>query len=83
LINKVVPSAEIDKAVDDFVAKLKSKSPSTLGTIKQAINEGLNMDLESALRFEAGCFAYARATEDATEGLKAFLEKRRPEFKGR
>lgn len=83
LVNKVVSTEELDKAVDDLTQKLLSKSPVTLGIIKLAINKGIEMDLDYALYYEAECFGSALASEDAKEGLKAFLEKRKPEFKGK
>jgi len=83
LLNKVVPAEELDKAVDGFIQKLLSKSSVVLGIIKLAINKGIEMDLDRALYYEAECFGSARATEDSKEGLQAFLEKRKAEFKGK
>jgi len=83
LVNKVVPADNLDSEVDELVKKLLSKSPVTLGIIKDAVNKGIEMDLERALQYEVECFGSAFATEDAREGLKAFLEKRKPEFKGK
>lgn len=83
LLNKVVAAQELDKAVDEFVQKLLSKSSVVLGIIKLAMNKGIEMDLDRALYYEAECFSSARATEDSTEGLKAFVEKRKAEFKGK
>jgi enoyl-CoA hydratase len=83
LINKVVPAEELDKAVDELAQKLSSKSSAVLGIIKLAVNKGIEMDLDRALYYEAECFGSALATEDAKEGLKAFLGKRKPEFKGK
>jgi|YelNatPaOPRAMG01_1025707.scaffolds.fasta_scaffold142318_1 enoyl-CoA hydratase len=83
LLNKVVAAEELDKAVDELVHKLLSKSPVTLGIIKLAITKGIEMDLDHALYYEAECFALARATEDSKEGLQAFLEKREARFKGK
>ncbi|MHC1635232.1 MAG: enoyl-CoA hydratase/isomerase family protein [Candidatus Methanospirareceae archaeon] len=83
LVNKVVPAEELDKATDELIQKLLSKSPVTLGIIKLAVNKGIEMDLDRALYYEAECFGSALSTEDAREGLKAFLEKRKPEFKGK
>jgi enoyl-CoA hydratase len=83
LVNQVVPVEELDKAVDEFVQKLLSKSPVVLGIIKLAINKGIEMDLDRALYYEAECFGSSRASEDSAEGLQAFLEKRKAEFKGR
>jgi enoyl-CoA hydratase len=83
LVNAIVPADELDRAVDIFVQKLLTKSPETLGILKDAVNTGLEMDLEQALSYEAKCFEDALKTEDAQEGLKAFLEKREPEFGGK
>ena len=83
LINQVVPAEELDKTVDEFVQKLLSKSPATLEIIKRVVNNGINMDLDRALYYEAQCFGASLATEDAKEGIKAFVEKRKPEFKGK
>jgi len=83
LVNKVVPAQDLDKAVDEFVQKLLSKSSAVLGIIKLAINKGIEMDLDRALYYEAECFSSAKSTDDSQEGLKAFVEKRKPEFKGK
>ncbi len=77
LVNKVVPVDKLDSEVDELVKKLLSKSPVTLGILKDAVNRGIEMDLEHALQYEAECFGQALATEDAREGLKSFLEKRK------
>nr|AAU83262.1 enoyl-CoA hydratase/carnithine racemase [uncultured archaeon GZfos27B6] len=83
LVNKTVPADELDGEVDELIKKLLSKSAVTLGILKDAVNSGLEMDLEHALQYEAECFGSALATEDAREGLKGFLEKRKPEYKSR
>jgi enoyl-CoA hydratase len=83
LVNKVVPEAKLDDAVDELIKKLISKSSVVLGIIKLAVNKGIEMDLDSALYYEAECLGSAFATEDSREGLKAFLEKRKAEFKGK
>jgi enoyl-CoA hydratase len=77
LVNRIVPVDKLDAAVDEFIKKLLSKSSVTLGIIKDAVNRGIEMDLEHALQYEAECFGDALATEDARKGLKAFLEKRK------
>ncbi|MBN1762866.1 MAG: enoyl-CoA hydratase/isomerase family protein [Methanomicrobia archaeon] len=83
LVNAIVPAEELDRAVDIFVQMLLTKSPVILAILKEAVNKGLEMDLEQALEYEAECFEDALKTEDAQEGLKAFLEKRKPEFRGK
>jgi enoyl-CoA hydratase len=83
LVNKVVPADKLDGEVNKLIKKLLSKSPVTLGIIKDAMNRGIEMDLEHALYYEAECFGAALATEDAQEGLKAFLERRKGVYKGK
>jgi enoyl-CoA hydratase len=83
LVNKVVPALELDKAVEELIRKLLGKSSAVLGIIKLAVNKGIEMDLDRALYYEAECFGTALATDDAREGTKAFLEKKKPEFKGK
>jgi len=83
LINRVVPVEELDNAVNDYIEKLKALSPVTIGIIKLAVNKGIEMDIDRALYYEAECFGMAVSTEDFKEGTSAFLEKRKPEFKGR
>lgn len=54
-----------------------------LKMIKTAVNEGFNMDLRAALAYEARCFEMLFSTEDQKEGMTAFMEKRKPVFKGK
>jgi len=63
--------------------KLLSKSSLTLSLAKKAINSGAEMDISSGLDLEAQCFALCFATEGQKEGISAFLEKRKPQFKGK
>ena len=51
--------------------------------LKAAVSKGLKMNLEQALEYEAECFESALKTVDVREGLTAFIEKRKPEFKGK
>ncbi|HDS45781.1 MAG TPA: hypothetical protein ENN68_06790 [Methanomicrobia archaeon] len=83
LVNVVVPVHELERTVDGLLTKLRSQSPVALGLLKAAVNTGLELDLMQALEYEAHCFEAAFQTEDAREGLAAFLEKRKPEFVGR
>jgi len=83
LVNKVVPVAELDQAVADVVRKLAAKSPVALHMAKSAMNQGIQADLRTGLGLEAKCFSLCFGTEDRVEGMKAFLEKRKPNFTGR
>ncbi len=83
LVNKVVPADELDAAIEELIEALLTKSAVTLGILKLAVNKGIEMSIEQALYYEAECFGSALATEDGREGLKAFLGKRKAEFKGK
>ena len=83
LVNQVVPLAELDSAVERICAKLSNLGPVALHMAKVAKNNGIQADLKTGMDLEARCFSLAFGTGDRTEGMKAFLEKRKPEFKGR
>ncbi len=82
LVNKVVPTGTVIKEAKGLARKLattKSKLP--MAAAIRAVNEGLEQNLEEALETEAQQFVSLASSEDAEEGLKAFLEKRKPAFK--
>lgn len=83
LINQVVPLSELDAAVEKVCAKLSLMPPVALHMAKVAMNNGIQADLKTGLDMEARCFSLTFGTEDRVEGMKAFLEKRTPAFKGR
>lgn len=83
LVNQVVPLSELDSAVEKICAKLSRMPPVALHMAKAAMNNGVQADLRTGLDMEARCFSLTFGTEDRIEGMKAFLEKRKPEFKGR
>jgi enoyl-CoA hydratase len=83
LINCVVPVDDLDARVDEYIKKLKGLSAATVGIIKLAVNKGIEMDIDRGLYYEAECFGTAASTEDFKEGTSAFLEKRKPNFKGK
>lgn len=83
LVNKVV---SVDKLMDEartMAKKLASRPRLALAAIKSAVNNGVNMDLASALEHEARSFAALVASHDFKEGIKAFVEKRHPVFTGK
>ncbi len=83
LINKAVPADELDNEVITLAKQLAEGPTVAFGIAKKIMNKGLSMDLSSVLECEALGQTVAGTTEDAREGIIAFLEKRRAEFKGR
>lgn len=83
LVDKVVPPERLEEEVNQLAETIASKSPLIIKLAKKAINKGMYTDLAAGLAYEKANFALCFATEDRTEGVTAFLEKRKPEFKGR
>jgi enoyl-CoA hydratase/carnithine racemase len=83
LVDTVVPVAEVLPETRRLAETYAQRGPLSLSWHKLAVNTGMNMDLESALDFEASLSAQAFATADKAEGMRAFLEKRSPRFQGR
>jgi enoyl-CoA hydratase len=83
IVNKVVPAAEFDAAVDEWAAKLASKSPVIMRLGKEAMRRQLDMPLDDALDYLRAQLTLATSTEDIVEGVTAFFEKREPQWKGR
>ena len=82
LVNHVVPQAELLSFSRALLKKILENAPLAAALISQAVDLGLSSGLQQGLRFEAAVFSLAAATEDRSEGLRAFLEKRRAQFKG-
>jgi enoyl-CoA hydratase len=83
LVSKVVPPAELAGEVEALAETIATKGPIALRYLKEAVNKGLDMTLEQGLRLEADLYFLLHTTADRTEGIKAFLEKRNPRFKGK
>ena len=83
LVNRVVPAASLMTEVRSLAESLASHAPIAMRYIINAINKGLEMPFAEACVFEATLFGLVASTEDMREGTRAFLEKRKAEFKGR
>ena len=84
LVNKVVPAEKLDKTVDELLGKLREKSPVVLRLTRRAIYRAFNLSFRSALANVTDIYLGSLMnTEDAVEGLRAFLEKRKPVWKGK
>lgn len=82
LINKVVSRDDLMNAVNEMAQKLASKAPIALKLLKTVINKGVETDLTTGLVLEREMISLVMASNDAHEGLSAFLEKRKAAFKG-
>jgi enoyl-CoA hydratase/carnithine racemase len=81
LVNKVVPDAEFDDVLRQWVADIAGKSPLLLGMGKRALAATRDMPLDSALDYLQAQLALAFTTDDLTEGVRAFKEKRSPQWR--
>jgi enoyl-CoA hydratase len=82
LVNRVVPAAELMTEAKNLARELAGKAPVAVRAIIAAVNEGLEMPFSQAVLHESVLFGLVTSTEDMREGTNAFLEKRKPVFKG-
>jgi enoyl-CoA hydratase len=83
LVNRVVPQSELMSETMTLANSISEKSPWALSLLKTSMIQGSEMPLSAALSHEAATISLLLQTEDAHEGCSAFIEKRRPIFKGR
>lgn len=84
IISKIFDNVdEMSEHVDIFAEKISSKSLFALGLAKETINAGIEVDLNKALLIEQNAFTVAFSSQDKIEGMTAFVEKRKPQFKDR
>ncbi|KAJ6347915.1 hypothetical protein OIU76_004413 [Salix suchowensis] len=82
LANYSVPAGEAHSKALEIAREIIQKGPIAIRMAKKAINEGLEIDLPSALELEEECYEQILNTKDRLEGLKAFAEKRKPSYRG-
>ena len=80
LVNRVVAKDVLLEEAKIWARKLALKPRVALGLLKNTIDNGINMDLQSALNYESECFLVTYISEDGREGFKAFIDKRKPSF---
>ncbi len=83
LVNKVVEPEELLDEAKAMVGRIVKNAPIAVSQCKEAINRGLQMDIDDAIAFEAEAFGLCFATEDQKEGMAAFMEKREKNFHNR
>lgn len=83
LVNKVVTHEELMSTAIELAKKIASKGQIAVRYSKIAINRGIETDIETGMEIERNLFSLCFATDDQKEGMTAFIEKRKPEFKNR
>jgi 2-(1,2-epoxy-1,2-dihydrophenyl)acetyl-CoA isomerase len=83
LVNKVVPATELDQAVAQYTAYYVAAPTKAVGLMKRLLNLSHHSSLEEMLEYEALYQEIAGRTQDSQEGVQAFLEKRKPVYKGK
>jgi 2-(1,2-epoxy-1,2-dihydrophenyl)acetyl-CoA isomerase len=83
LVNKVVPGAELEAAAGEWATRLAQGPTFALGMSKRLMNRSLESDFETSLEEEAMAVSLVTQSEDVQEGMKSFMERRPPVFKGR
>ena len=82
LVNKAVPKEKVLEEAMAFAKRLADKPKLAVSLIKTAINTGVDMGLAAGISFENECFVVSYVSDDGREGMAAFAEKRKPNFKG-
>jgi enoyl-CoA hydratase len=82
LVHQVVEADQLILAAVQLAKKLSQKAPVALAMAKRSIQRAMGSDTEDGLEYELNCFAHCFATQDQREGMKAFLEKRTPQYTG-
>ena len=82
LVLKSVPADRLDEEVETTMRAIAANAPISLREAKRAVDTGMDVNLENGLKIERDAYNVTLATEDRNEGLRAFAEKRKPNFRG-
>ncbi|MGQ7247984.1 enoyl-CoA hydratase-related protein [Halomonas sp. V046] len=80
LVNQVMSQAELENYAETLTKQLTGNGPGAVRSAKQVIHDGMDQDLDSALALETSLFALCFASDEQSEGMSAFVEKRKPNF---
>jgi len=83
LITQAVADDKLDDAVGTLANELAERAPLALRTLKMVLNRGADAPLDTALELERKAYAWLRSTHDYEEGVRSFLDKRPPNYRGR
>jgi len=82
LVSHVYPAADLAEETDKLAQAVAAKGPLALRYVKEAVTKGMDLTLEQGLRLEADLYFLLHTTSDRTEGIRSYLEKRDPDYKG-
>ncbi len=83
MVNRIFPLASLMDETKKVAAQIAGNGAMGVRLAKMVVNSGFNMDLAEACTLETYAFGIGFATEDRKEGMTAFIEKRKPDYKGR
>ncbi|MBI1886073.1 MAG: enoyl-CoA hydratase/isomerase family protein [Chloroflexi bacterium] len=83
LVSRVVPRGKLLAEAEAVAGRIAERGPLAVRYAKEAVSRGVEMTLEQALRYETDLTVILQTTEDRAEGVRAFLEKRKPKFRGK
>jgi len=83
LVNRVAAPEQLLATAEEILAAIYTKGPIAVKLCLEAVSHGLNLTLEEGVRLEANLFGLCFSTEDMQEGTRAFIEKRKPVFRGK